>query len=60
DHWNSIFDPFTTSKNEGLGLGLPFVKNIILEHRGDINVVDSSSKGTHIRIILPQYYFSNL
>jgi signal transduction histidine kinase len=60
DHWNSIFDPFTTSKNEGLGLGLPFVKNIILEHRGDINVVDSSSKGTHIQIILPQYSFSNL
>lgn len=60
DHWNSIFDPFTTSKNEGLGLGLPFVKNIILEHRGDINVVDSSSKGTHIQIILPQYSFSSL
>lgn len=60
DNWNSIFDPFTTSKNEGLGLGLPFVKNIILEHRGDIKVVDSSPNGTHIQIILPQYSFSNL
>jgi signal transduction histidine kinase len=60
DHWDSIFDPFTTSKSEGLGLGLPFVKNIILEHRGDIKVVDSSPNGTHIQIILPQYSFSNL
>lgn len=60
DNWDSIFDPFATSKNEGLGLGLSFVKNIILEHRGDINVVDSSSNGTHIQIILPQYSFSSL
>ncbi|MEH7273814.1 HAMP domain-containing sensor histidine kinase, partial [Neobacillus vireti] len=60
DQWNSIFDPFNTSKGEGLGLGLPFVKNVILEHRGDIKVVDSSPKGTHIQIILPQYSFSSL
>lgn len=59
DNWESIFDPFTSSKKEGLGLGLPFVKNIILEHRGEIKVVDSNSEGTHIQIILPQYFFSN-
>lgn len=59
DNWESIFDPFTSSKKDGLGLGLPFVKNIIFEHRGDIKVVDSSSKGTHIQIILPQYSFSD-
>lgn len=59
DNWDSIFDPFTSSKKEGLGLGLPFVKNIIFEHRGDIKVVDSSPKGTHIEIILPQYSFSD-
>lgn len=58
-NWESIFDPFNTSKKEGLGFGLPFVKNIIFEHRGDIKVVDSTSKGTHIQIILPQYFFSN-
>lgn len=58
-NWESIFDPFISSKKEGLGLGLPFVKNIILEHRGDIKVVDSSSKGTHIQIVLPQYSFSD-
>ena len=59
DNWESIFDPFISSKKDGLGLGLPFVKNIIFEHRGDIKVVDSGPKGTHIQIILPQYFFSN-
>lgn len=59
DNWESIFDPFTSSRKEGLGLGLPFVKNIIMEHRGEIKVVDSGPKGTHIQIILPQYSFSD-
>lgn len=58
DHWESIFDLFNSSKEDGLGLGLPFVKNIIFEHRGDIKVLDSSTNGTHIQIILPQYSFS--
>lgn len=59
NNWESIFDPFTSSKKDGLGLGLPFVKNIIFEHRGDIKVMDSGPKGTHIQIILPQYSFSD-
>jgi len=59
DNWESIFDPFTSSRKEGLGLGLPFVKNIIMEHRGEIKVMDSGPNGTHIQIILPQYSFSD-
>jgi len=59
ENWKSVFDPFISSKNEGVGLGLPFVKNIILEHRGEIEVLDSSSNGTTIQITLPQYSFSD-
>ncbi|QGQ45064.1 sensor histidine kinase [Metabacillus sediminilitoris] len=59
ENWESIFDPFTSNKEEGLGLGLPFVKKIIFEHRGDIKVVDSNPNGTHIQILLPQYSFSD-
>ncbi|KON88774.1 hypothetical protein AF332_19535 [Sporosarcina globispora] len=59
DELESIFDPFHSTKKDGMGLGLPFVKNIILEHRGEIKVLDSSVQGTHIEIILPQYSFSN-
>lgn len=56
---DTIFDPFISFKKEGLGLGLPFIKKIIFEHRGDIKIVDSSSHGTHFQIILPQYVFSD-
>ncbi|SHS66844.1 integral membrane sensor signal transduction histidine kinase [Mycobacteroides abscessus subsp. abscessus] len=52
--WDRIFDPFVSSKNGGTGMGLPFVKKIIFEHRGDIVVVDSTSLGTHITITIPQ------
>jgi signal transduction histidine kinase len=59
EEWESIFDPFFSSKSSGMGVGLPFVRNIIFEHRGEIFILDSSSKGTTIRIILPQYEFSD-
>lgn len=59
ENWESIFDPFNSTKNDGMGLGLPFVKKIIFEHRGDIKVVQSSPKGTHFQIRLPQYSFSD-
>ena len=48
ENWETIFDPFITFKDTGMGLGLPFVKKIIFEHRGDIFVVDSTDAGTHI------------
>ncbi|MGP7818574.1 sensor histidine kinase [Niallia sp. 01092] len=59
ENWETIFDPFITDKKEGFGLGLPFVKKIMFEHRGDIKVVDSSSNGTNLLIILPQFIFSD-
>jgi signal transduction histidine kinase len=59
ENWKGIFDPFTTSKKDGLGLGLPFVKKVIYEHRGDINIVESNQSGTKFQITLPQYSFSD-
>jgi signal transduction histidine kinase len=59
EKWEAIFDPFISYKKEGLGLGLPFVKKVIFEHRGDIEVIESSPNGTNFQIILPQYEFSD-
>ena len=59
EEWETIFNPFISYKIEGMGLGLPFVKKIIFEHRGDIHVVDSNANGTHLQIVLPQYAFSD-
>ncbi|WP_108671629.1 sensor histidine kinase [Peribacillus acanthi] len=58
--WESVFDPFTSNKEGGMGMGLPFVKKIIFEHRGDVTIMDSSCQGTHFRIHFPQYEFGAL
>ncbi|WP_157841446.1 sensor histidine kinase [Jeotgalibacillus soli] len=59
-NWEEIFDPFISSKSNGMGVGLPFVRKIIFEHRGEISVHESSPMGTTFRIKLPQYEFSEL
>lgn len=37
-----IFDPYVTSKGSGLGLGLPIVRRIAMEHMGRIRCEESS------------------
>ena len=48
----NAFEPYQTSKEHGKGLGLAIVKSIIDEHKGEINI-DNSSVGAIIKIILP-------
>ena len=60
DRWESIFDPFISTKESGMGIGLPFVRKIIFEHRGEIYVLESNPYGTTFRVVLPQYEFSEL
>jgi len=50
-----VFSPFTTTKEQGMGMGLAFVKKTILEHRGDIHIKESSANGTKFEIIIPLY-----
>jgi PAS domain S-box-containing protein len=47
-----IFDPFFTTKSGGTGLGLSIVHQIIKEHHGDIDIVDTS-EGARVVIKLP-------
>lgn len=54
ENWEYIFDPFVSSSDQGTGFGLPFVKKVIFEHKGDILVMDSTSAGTHFQIKIPQ------
>ena len=49
----NVFDSFLTGRNEGTGLGLAVVKRILKSHRGDIEVMDSSSAGTTMKLWLP-------
>jgi len=50
-----IFEPFFTTKpdGKGTGLGLPIVRNIVDQHRGEISVSRSDLGGAAFRVVLP-------
>ncbi len=52
-----LFDPFYTSKNEGMGLGLTSTKNILNSHSATIEVESELNVGTTFSIYfkLPEY-----
>jgi len=49
----SVFDEFFTTKAEGTGLGLTFVKRVMDEHRGDVSVTSRVGAGTRVRMSWP-------
>jgi signal transduction histidine kinase len=51
----SLFDPFVSSKSEGLGLGLWMVKLYIELIGGQIAVTTATGKGTHFRMSFPPW-----
>jgi two-component system sensor histidine kinase HydH len=53
-HLESIFNPFFTTKPQGIGLGLPIVAKIVDEHRGHIRVFSEAGKGTRFEMTLPR------
>lgn len=48
-----IFDPFYSSKAQGLGLGLYVVRTIVQEHGGTVEVESQESQGTTFTVHLP-------
>jgi signal transduction histidine kinase len=53
EYLDKIFDPFFSTKQYGFGMGLPLVKQIVLEHLGQIDVNSEKGKGTTFRIAFP-------
>ncbi len=49
----SLFQPFRTTKSEGLGIGLFQCRRIVEAHRGRIEVVSILDQGTTFRVELP-------
>jgi len=49
----NIFEPFYTTKAQGLGLGMPYAKKIIEQHGGTMSLQSRIGEGTTISISLP-------
>lgn len=48
-----IFEPFTTTKTQGTGLGLTIVRQIIAAHKGTLNYFTTPGQGSTFTIDLP-------
>ncbi len=49
-----IFNPFFTSKKDGVGLGLSIVAKIIDDHHGSIRLESNHSQGARFHVFFPQ------
>lgn len=50
---NMIFLPFYSTKEKGMGLGLPLANRIVQQHKGAIELGESPEKGASFTIRLP-------
>ena len=53
DSMAQLLDPFFTTKDDGTGLGLPIVNNIITSHRGTLVLGNPPDGGAEVRVSLP-------
>ena len=49
-----IFNPFFTSKKDGVGLGLSIVAKIVDDHRGAIRLENNTPRGARFHVFFPQ------
>lgn len=48
-----IFEPFTTTKPQGTGLGLTVVRQIVAAHHGTLTYHSIPGQGTTFTLVLP-------
>ena len=53
-----IFNPEYTTKEKGVGLGIPLANEIIRGHGGEIRVISRKGEGTTFEVILPRERFN--
>ncbi len=49
----NLFNPFFTTKDKGVGLGMAFTRKVIEDHRGTIEVTSEKGKGTTFVLRFP-------
>jgi signal transduction histidine kinase len=50
---DKVFDPFVSSKREGVGLGLVNTKAVVESHGGRVQLAPRAPRGTCVTISLP-------
>jgi PAS domain S-box-containing protein len=53
EQMGKLFQPFSTTRATGTGLGLLIVRRIVREHGGEIDIESREGRGTRIRLWLP-------
>ena len=53
EHKKHLFQPFTTTKRHGTGLGLVIVKKMLLKMDGSIEIGSQENAGTTVTLNLP-------
>ncbi len=51
----SILQPFHTTKEEGLGMGLPIVQSIVEQHEGTLTIKNDPGRGLSVGFRLPAW-----
>jgi PAS domain S-box-containing protein len=57
DELAKVFQPFYTTKAQGVGLGMPIVKRLVELHGGEVRVASEAGKGTSVTVKLPRFPF---
>jgi len=51
--WDTVFEPYFTTKSSGFGLGLANARKIVERHKGMIHVKKKSGDGTIFEVLIP-------
>ncbi len=51
---DKVFEPYFTTKDTGIGLGLALTRKILMEHGGNISIDSAPGRGTTFRIVIPE------
>jgi signal transduction histidine kinase len=50
---DKIFEPFVTSRTDGMGMGLSICRSIIEAHGGQLGTTPNPGRGSTFRFVLP-------
>ncbi len=53
EQMEKILDPFVSFRDDGIGLGLSIISQIVKSHKGLINIKSTLGKGTQFKLLFP-------